>query len=67
MQILLGSRIYTEEDGFWSIKGHFDQAVFDNEPVQWNMQGGKLTLSLYMVFLFFMFSFSEKYKADLTL
>jgi hypothetical protein len=53
-------RIYVYEDEMWEVKGRFSQAVLDDSPVQWEMNGeGQLILPLLVVgvFLLILFTF----------
>ena len=44
------SRIYVREDDMWAVKGHFSQALKDDDPVQLMASSdNKITLSLLAV------------------
>jgi hypothetical protein len=46
--------VYVQEDGYWTIRGRFAQAMLDDEPVEWvKSADGKLSLPLACVSIVF--------------
>jgi hypothetical protein len=44
--------MYIREDDMWTGKGHFNNALKDCDPVQWNLDDmGAMTLSILTVIL----------------
>ena len=42
-------RIFTLDGDAWELKGRYDRATSDNEPVSWKLQNNEYTLSLLCV------------------
>lgn len=42
-------RIFTHEDGEWTIKGRFRAALGENDPIIWDVKNGEYSLSIALV------------------
>jgi hypothetical protein len=51
-------RVYVWDDDVWAVKGRYETALMDDDPVAWDEQGGRLVLRIAAVrHLYYMSNF----------
>jgi hypothetical protein len=48
-------RIFTYEEGEWTVKGRFTTALKENDPISWANENGELNLSVALVCAYLIF------------